>query len=143
MKKTIFMTALLALVSVMAFGQAGEGVKFEKGTLKEALAKAGKENKLVFVDVYAVWCGPCQYMAGKVFPQKAVGDYFNANFVNIKFDAEKGEGIDIARQYGVTGYPTFLLLNDEGYELGRIVGGGTADQFIAKVKEKVAEIEKN
>ena len=138
MRKAMMMTALFAFLSIFAFGQDEVGVKFEKLTLKEALAKAKKENKLVFMDVYAVWCGPCQQMTSRVFPQKKAGDYFNANFVNVKFDAEKGEGVDIARVYGVKAYPTFLLLDGDGNEVGRIVGGAPVDDFIAKVKEAVA-----
>lgn len=118
-----------------------EGVDFKEASLKELTALAAKEDKLLFVDVYAVWCGPCKYMASKVFTQPAAGDYFNAHFINAKFDAEKGEGVEIARKYRVTAYPTFLLLDASGKEVGRIVGGGNIDDFIAKVKETVANIE--
>lgn len=132
--------ALLALFATTTLSAQDKGVKFEQGTLKELLSKAQAQDKYLFVDVYATWCGPCKYMAGRVFPQEAVGNYFNKTFVNAKFDAEQGEGIEIAKKYGVKGYPTFLILDGTGKEVGRIVGGDDADAFIKKVQGVVANI---
>lgn len=111
------------------------GIKWEEGTLMQALKKA-KENgeKLVFLDCYATWCGPCKYMANQVFTTKEAGDYFNSNFVNIKIDMEKGEGINLAKEFRIQGYPTFIILNSNGKEVGRIVGGAPIGEFIEKVK---------
>lgn len=140
--KKIVILAMLMLFAGTALMAQDKGVVFQSGTLNELLAKAAKEKKLVFVDVYATWCGPCKLMASKVFPQPQAGAYFNANFINAKFDAENGEGIDVAKKYKVTAYPTFLLLNSSGEEVGRIVGGAGTDEFIKKVKEAVANIDK-
>lgn len=141
MKKILMMALLVLLGSTTLKAQTG-GVDFKEAKLSELLAQAGKENKYLFVDVYAVWCGPCKYMANQVFTQTKVGDYFNKTFVNAKFDAEKGEGVDVAKKYGVKAYPTFLILNSKGDEVGRIVGGDEADDFIKKVQQVVANIQK-
>ena len=90
-----------------------QGVEFEHISLEEALAKAKKENKLVFIDFYTVWCGPCKKMAKIIFPLPEVGDVYNKNFINLKLDAEK-EGEAVAKQYNVTGYPTLLYLDTDG-----------------------------
>ncbi len=113
------------------------GVKWEKGTLTDALdkAKKSKKTKLVFVDCYTVWCGPCKQMAEKVFPLKEAGDYFNANYVNIKIDMEKGEGVEIAKKYQVSSFPTFLILDANGKELGRVIGSSDLNKFITKVED--------
>ena len=84
--------ALLVLFAATAFAQKNQGTVFEKGTLKELLALADEQDKYLFVDVYATWCGPCQIMAKQIFPQQKVGEFFNKTFVNAKFDAEKGDG---------------------------------------------------
>lgn len=142
MKKMII-AAVLLFFAATAFAQDNDkGTVFQKGTLKELLEKAGKEKKYLFVDVYASWCPPCKIMASRVFPQKSVGEYFNKTFVNAKFDAEKGEGIDIARKYNVRSYPTFLILDADGTEVGRIVGGDEGDKFVEKVQKVVANIDK-
>lgn len=129
------MIAIALMLGVSAMNAQNKGVDFRSGTLKELLAQAAKENKYLFVDVYAVWCGPCKQMANQVFTQEKVGDYFNKTFVNAKFDAEKGEGIQIAKKYNVTAYPTFLILDAQGNEVGKIIGGAGPDQFIQKVEQ--------
>ena len=130
MKRLIVCVAAMLLASA-TFAQ----VKWEEGTLNQALKKAKESGKeLVFLDCYATWCGPCQYMAKSVFTTKEAGDYFNKKFVNIKIDMEKGEGINLARQFKIQGYPTFIILNSNGKELGRIVGGAEIKQFIQKVE---------
>ncbi len=139
MKKIMLLTAVLAFIGSVALAQNDQGIKFEKGTFAEILAKAKAQKKLVFMDVYASWCGPCKRMAAEVFTQKKVGDYFNATFVNAKFDAEVGEGRTIAARYGVNAYPTFLLLNGDGKLVGKMVGGSPADEFIRQVKELKAK----
>jgi hypothetical protein len=76
-------------------------------------------------------------MTNNVFPQKICGDYFNPNFVNIKIDMEKGEGPELGKKYSVSAYPTFIIFNSNGEEIGRIIGGGGAEDFIAKVRSNV------
>lgn len=139
MKKVFLLAALMLVTSVSVMAQ---GVNFKSGTLKELLAQAKTADKYLFVDVYTTWCGPCKYMANNVFPQAKVGEYFNKTFVNAKFDAEKGEGIEVAKKYGVKAYPTFLILDANGVEVGRIVGGGDPDDFIKKTQGVVKNIKK-
>lgn len=137
MRKFLLFT-LCALFSLGSVAQTkSEGVNWEHGTLAEALNKAKtnkKGPKLVFLDCFTTWCGPCKYMTNNVFPTKEAGSYFNKNFVNIKIDMEKGEGVDIAKKYGVAAYPTFLILDENGNEIGRVVGGGEIAPFIEKVE---------
>lgn len=90
------------------------GIEFFEGTWQQVLDKAKKENKLVFVDAYTVWCGPCKYMSNAVFTDKAVGEYYNKSFVNYKFDMEKGEGPTFARKYTVNSYPSLIFLTPNG-----------------------------
>lgn len=121
MMKKFLMVALFALMGATVLKAQNNGVKFiEDKPLSDVLAQAGKANKYAFVDVYATWCGPCKYMTSQVFPQAAAGDYFNKTFVNAKYDAEKGEGVTVAKTYRVTAYPTFLILNSKGEEVGRL-----------------------
>ncbi len=113
MMRFFWTTALLFLL--FPFVLPAQGIAFEQGLdWKGLLAKAKTENKLVFVDAFTTWCGPCKMMAKNVFPDKEVGEYFNAHFVNAKIDMEKGEGPMIAKQYSVRAYPTYLFVNGDG-----------------------------
>jgi len=102
----------------------------KKEILKVFWLKQKKENKLVFIDAYAVWCGPCKLMVKNIFPLKPVGDYYNANFVNAKIDMEKGEGIDLAKKYNVKVFPTYLFINGDGEEVHRTIGYVEEKDFI-------------
>ncbi len=108
----------------------GQGINFEKGSLSDALEKAKSENKLVFVDGYTTWCGPCKWLSHNIFTQKEVGDFYNKNFINQKLDLEKGEGIDFAKKHHVTGYPTLFFINGEGELVHRSVGARPAEEII-------------
>lgn len=91
-----------------------EGIAFFKGSYKEALAKAKKENKLVFFDAYAVWCKPCLMMKKHSFTDPDVAAFFNKNFINVMMDMEKGEGIALSEQMDIGFYPTLLFLDGDG-----------------------------
>ncbi len=133
-KLSVFILSIIVCSAL--FAQQG-GVIFREGTLSDALTQASRNKKgpkLVFLDCYTTWCGPCKNMTEKIFPQQKVGDFFNANFVNIKIDMEKGEGPELAKKYKIKAYPTFLILSPSGEEIGRVVGGGDAEGFIARIK---------
>ena len=117
--KTIYLLITCILIQWGAFAQ--EGVNFRNLTFNEALAQAKAEKKMVFMDCYTSWCGPCKEMTNKVFPQKAAGDYFNPRFVCVKYDMEKGEGKELANKFEAVSY-THLdvykrqqLLREEGF----------------------------
>ncbi|WP_099291158.1 thioredoxin family protein [Butyricimonas sp. Marseille-P3923] len=111
------------------------GIYFQELTYEQALAKAKQQRKRLFIDCYTSWCGPCQYMANKVFTQKNVGDFFNKNFICVKYDMEKGEGPELGKKFGVRAYPTFVIVNPDGSIRHKLVGGGEGEEFIKRVEE--------
>lgn len=135
--KHILITVSCVLLSLSMHGQ-NEGIRFFEGSFsdvkKQAASSAGN-GKLIFFDCYTSWCGPCKRMAKEFFTLKEAGDFFNANFINYKADMEKGEGIELAKNYKISMYPTFLILDATGAEVGRVLGGTlTLNDFIEKVK---------
>lgn len=110
MKKII--SGLFIFIAIFSFAQ--DEIQFQDIPFKDLIAKAKKENKLVFIDAYASWCGPCKMMEKNIFTKKSVGDFYNKNFVNARIDMEKGEGREVAQKFGVRSYPTYLFLNGDG-----------------------------
>lgn len=118
-----------------------QGMEFFKGTFEAALAQAELEQKKVFVDVYTTWCGPCIVMQESVFPLPEVGEYFNARFVNFKFDAENEDenGPALAARYDIGVYPTYLILEHDGSEISRANSAMSGPQFVTLVGRMLGE----
>ncbi len=130
-------------VAAYTQAQAQEGIKFFEGTWKEALEEASKQRKMLFVDAYAVWCGPCQRMAKEVFTQKEVGDFYNKHFINVKLDMEKGDGVQFGQKYQVSSYPTLLFIDEKGEIVQVFKGSRPADQFINLGKGVINSVDKS
>ncbi|MCW3071934.1 MAG: thiol:disulfide interchange protein [Bacteroidetes bacterium] len=133
-----FLNYLFAAVFVL--GSSGlkaqkKEISFEHGNWAEVLARSKKENKLIYLDCYTTWCGPCKWMAKNVFTNDTVADFYNANFVNVEIDMEKGEGIELAKKYGIRAYPTMLYLNSDGEVMHRSCGSSPVASFINTGKD--------
>jgi len=107
-----------------------KGIQFQDISYAEALKKAKSSNKLVFIDAYAVWCGPCKWMAANTFTDEAVGEFYNDNFINLKIDMEKGEGPELSRKLKVTAYPTLFFIDKEGEIVKRVLGAKPPKEFL-------------
>lgn len=129
MKKTILST----VIAVVGLLSAQAQTEFRHFTFDEAKTAAKAEGKLIFVDFYTQWCGPCKRMAATVFPQKEIGDYLNPNYVCLKLDAE-AEGAELAKTVGVKAYPTFMVFDADGNELGSFAGMKQGQEFITAVE---------
>ncbi len=123
--------AATALVFASAAPLCAQGIRFFEGKWPEAQAKAKAEERLIFADAYASWCGPCKRMAATVFTDPKVGEFFNENFVNVKYDMEKPENAEFARKYPVSAYPTLMILDADGKVVQKHVGAMTAEGLIA------------
>lgn len=108
----------------------GEGIKFAEANWAKALQEAKKQNKLIFLDAYTTWCGPCRMLKSNTFPDKAAGEFFNKHFINIALDMEKGDGIAVAEKYGVNAYPTLIITDASGNMVTYTKGYIDAKQLI-------------
>ena len=116
------------------------GIKFFKGTWEQALEKAKDENKLIFLDAYASWCGPCKTMAATTFKNKEVGEFFNKNFINFKMDMEKHkQGRRLSQKYKLRAYPTLFFINSNENIVHKTVGGLNNSQAISEGKKALAK----
>ncbi len=155
MKKGFTILAALAIIAFIGFAFTPEsnkteektnstavsenGITFFKGTWEEALAKSKKENKLIFLDAYASWCGPCKMLSRSVFTKANVGEFFNANFINYKMDMEKHkDGPRLARKYGLRAYPTLYFI-DGNENLNNLSVGYVNDKQLIEFANKAVQ----
>ncbi|HMQ49561.1 MAG TPA: thioredoxin family protein [Saprospiraceae bacterium] len=121
---------ILVLASGIYQSATAQGMDFFHGSWSEALEKAKQEDKVIFIDAYAEWCGPCKRMAASVFPDEKVGTFFNKYFVNLKLDMEKGEGLEFRKKYPVSAFPTLFFINGAGEVVHSVRGAQSIEGFL-------------
>ncbi len=138
--KKIYYLPLLALIGYAAFVFASpkvdftkdnkDGIQFNKSSWNDILALAKKENKIIFLDVYATWCGNCKNLKKNTFSNKDVGAYYNNRFINVSLDGEKGDGEMLVKKYAVEGYPALIFLDSDGKIIKQAVGFHNTEELI-------------
>lgn len=127
MNKKLLITGAFIIIAVVVFAffprptvnltaiqsNSEKGIQFVEPNWAKAIEQAKKEKKMIFVDAYTTWCGPCRMLKQNTFPDKAAGDFFNKHFINIALDMEKGDGLVFAEKYQIRAYPTLLIMDAE------------------------------
>ncbi|MCU0325087.1 MAG: thioredoxin family protein [Spirosomaceae bacterium] len=124
MRKLILATILLSTFFISCSRQVVKMnfIKEKDRDFEQILALAKQQNKMVFVDVYTTWCGPCKWMDENVFSDARVAEKFNKKFINYKIDGESFEGVNVVIKYSVGAYPTYIFVKPDGTPLHRIEG---------------------
>lgn len=133
MKKLFVMVILLTGMILGAQAQE-QGIRFEQTKeWKKILKQAKKEKKLIFIDCYTSWCGPCKMLSANVFTREDVGNQFNKDFVNVKFDMEKdADGVILKDKFEVKAFPTLVFVDPNTQQVvHRMVGAGSAEWLMA------------
>lgn len=128
--KRILLLFLLLLGAVGAEAQ----VRFMTRSTDGVRRQAVEQNKLVFIDLFATWCPPCQMMEREVFSRSDVGAFMEQHFVCAKYDIDKTTGRELLKRYGNRRVPLYLIFNTGGELLGRIHGATDPERFMAEVK---------
>lgn len=146
--KTIALTTISLAIILFVSGfkyrnsetKTEEGIQFFTGTWQQAIDKAKKENKYIFLDAYASWCGPCKMMKHKTFTDKAVGDFYNKHFVCVAIDMEKpGDGPSLADKFSVEAYPTLIYFHPDGKLIGKAMGFRKSKEFLEMGEQVVSK----
>ncbi len=140
MRNTIVSFIILCLASAASVAQ---GIEFFHGTWEEAIEKAKAEDKLIFVDAFTTWCGPCKNMAANTFPDPAVGELFNKNFISMKIDMEKEMGLEFRKKYDVTAYPSLFWIDYDGVQVLKSVGGRSPADLITTANSVLEKYDKS
>ncbi|MFD1257092.1 thioredoxin family protein [Mucilaginibacter terrae] len=125
----IFLRSLVCLLMLscnapvsMAQNNGSSQINFTATTWADALKQAAAQNKYIFVDAYATWCGPCKMLKATSFKNGKAAALFNQNFVNVALDMEKGSNPQLAQQWGMRAYPTLIIFDSKGKIVLNTVG---------------------
>lgn len=110
-------------------------INFTNKEYKEIIALAKTSHKKIFVDVSAVWCGPCRQLEKITFKNAKAAAYYNKNFINFRIDVEKGEGTDLAQKWKIESLPALLILDENGKIIAHHVGYVDGEGLIEFAKE--------
>ena len=128
----------LLLCTVNLVAAAPAGWEYDLGSAQK---RAAKEGKLIFVDVWAEWCPPCQHLKTNVVPsaeaQQALGKVIPVSLMTETRDRRQmADNMKVAMRFKVEAYPTLLVLNAKGQEVKRHVGafstGAQLSDWLAK-----------
>ncbi|WP_166378321.1 protein-disulfide reductase DsbD [Pseudoalteromonas sp. Z9A4] len=100
--------------------------------LKEAVAQANDEGRMVMVDLYADWCVACKEFEHYTFPDaKVQSEFSHYQLIQIDLTESDNKTIELMEEYTVFGLPSILFFNTQGQELStqRVTGFLNADDF--------------
>lgn len=109
-------------------------INFQDLSWEEVLIKAQEENKLIFVDVFATWCGSCRKMKKYSYTDSTFTHFMNENFINISYDYERGEGLKFVKNYTVDRWPSLFLMSAKGKVLNKTTGYVPPSDFLTIAK---------
>jgi thioredoxin-related protein len=128
-------------------GDTVKGIAFENQlNWQQVLQKAKTEDKYIFVDCYASWCGPCKWMDKNVYINDTVADFMNKAFISVKLqmDSNKkddaatrdwyGTAHEFAAEYGIKAYPTYLFFSPNGSAVHKGIGVLRKEGFVTIAK---------
>lgn len=109
---------------------------FRDLSFEKACKAARERDKIVLVDFYTTWCGPCKLLDQTTWKDRKVERWLRNNAIALKVDAEKERRL--AKKYSIDAYPTILLLKPDGTEIDRLVGYREAEVFLAESRDALA-----
>ncbi|MDR1415263.1 MAG: thioredoxin family protein [Odoribacteraceae bacterium] len=137
MKTLILLSTWCAMLLAGIQHAFAQGIEFlDNEKWENVLERAKQQDKPIFIDGYTEYCAPCKELDKKVFPLPRVGEFFNRNFINVKYDIGTPEGKRIQQLFSdvITGYPSLVLVDKEGRMIHKVGGFREADTLIARMQ---------
>jgi len=129
--RTLGLLFMLCLGFVVRAEESFVSLNFE-----DALKKAATDHKLVLIDFFTTWCGPCKMLDKQTWPDAKVRALLQKHVVALKIDAEKEP--ELAKRYLVDAYPSMVILNADGTLKDKYVGFMPPAAFIEHFEATLA-----
>lgn len=134
-RNTILAAAVLLICASVLPARAGEPTGAIEWTKWEsALSKTKEQDKKSFIYFYTEWCSYCKKVEEVLFKDAAVVKYLNENFVSTSIKVQGDESKSVAKDYGVSGFPTFWFLKEDNSKLNYLPGYIEKDKFLKVLK---------
>ena len=135
MKKYLYLILFFTVAFLFAcYSDSGsnikEGIILFTGTWNETPKKSSDENKPVFLELSASWCGYCKKLKRKTFSDSTAAAYFNAKFIIMELDGEEGDGAMLVQKFRVDGYPSLFIIDKSENIILRTAGYMNVEQLI-------------
>ena len=111
---------LLLLLSI-SFAQAQKLTIVEQD-FEKAKKIAKQKNKLLYIDFYTTWCGPCKKLDKWIFQNDTLSRKLGKDFILLRYDAEQDKIFNLTKKHHVNSYPTGIILNSDGFVVNRLYG---------------------
>jgi thioredoxin-related protein/YHS domain-containing protein len=134
MPRLVSLSVIASLVFFALPVQAQELLRWETD-LASAQKQAAASNRLVLVHFWGPWCPPCMEMEKTVFSRPNLGTAINPWYVAVKVRVEEGMNQDVAKQFGVDGYPCDIVMTPQGQILAKEKGYKPVEKYVAMLNE--------
>jgi len=135
MKKFPIVLLLLVFIAPLTMEAQVEFIEVETLEQMQAAQKKASDGMLMlFVDVYATWCGPCKMMDSEVYTDPVVADYMNTHYLSVRMDGESDFGRIYASEQALEGYPSMFIFSDDGERVSKIVGYTPAEDLVTDLR---------
>lgn len=138
--KKLLLCNLILILAHLSLNAQDRSINFIHATdmnWKDVLTQAQKEKKMIFIDCYTSWCGPCKRLAQEIFTRNEVADFYNKHFINIKYDVEKDPKFEMNNPFPINSFPTLLYLTAEGDVVHALMGAYTAEITLANGQKAI------
>jgi len=128
------------LVAMLVFGfteNSSPPVFDAPPSMQEVIQEANSESKLILIDFYAEWCGPCKQFTADSKKDSDMRETLK-DVVMLKVDCESDEGRSLAKKYKIKSYPTFVVMHTNGKIESRWSGYAKA-HFLNHLEDAIYE----
>lgn len=129
---------ILISFTTLLFSCTTENTEYFSANYQSSVKLAAKNDKMIFIDFYTVWCGACKFFDKNIKHDSIFKAYMQKNFITLQIDAELEQNKEIVKKYNPNGYPTFIITDSKGEEIDRI--GGLKENNPQKFLDLIGEV---